>query len=284
MTRRVLSFAVLALALAACDSADTTSALASADLDDAAQIVANAIALDTGGALEDAAFSASLAASVADGARHPGPDRPGCRPDRAFDDATMTWTATADCQRGRPDGVFSASFARTTTYRFLDADGQPQRERRGAATVETSVLSGTSRVQARRGVHELTSLTTDLVVADLDSELVTVDGTVQRSVADTLRGRRGERTLTATLDLDLDGVQGPRSAARRWQSAVGGSVSGTLVGTLTRTPTGGETETVDLDRSFAVTFPTEGAGRVAQIAIGDRRWRADLETGDVAGL
>ena len=282
MTRPALALATLALALSACD-ASAPSGTADAEIDDAAAVVAQAVALDVGGALEDAAQAASLAAGVAAGARHPGPDRPGCRPTHAFDEAAVLWTITTDCERGRPDGPRSASFSRTATYQFLDADGDAQRERQGAAGVAYRVLSGTSSVRTPRGSHALTALTASLDVSSLDGDLATVDGTLTRSVADTLRGPRGTRTMVATLDLTLDGVQGPRSSARRWRSAVAGAVTGTLRGTLTRTPTDGGTETVEVDRSFTVTFPTEGGGRFAQIAIGGRRYRADVATGEVTG-
>ena len=276
---RLALAAALALSLAACDAAGPDS---TADLDDAAVVVAQAIALDAGGALEDAAAAASLVAPAAD-ARQPG-DRRGCARDRAFDADAVLWTVTADCERGDPDGRFYAAFARTATYRFFDADGAPQRQRDGAAAVDYDVLSGTTRVQSPRGVHAVTALAVDLSVTDLDGDLVTVDGTIRRSVADTLRGRRGERTWTGTLSLALDGVQGPRSLTRRWRTAVDGTITGTLVGTRTQTPAGGETETREVDRSFTVTFPTKGRGRVAEIAIGGKRYRADVETGEVAGL
>ena len=278
--RRTLPLAALALALAACDAAAPV-ALADADLDDAATVLAQAVALDAGGLLEEAAAGAAFA-GPADGARlgH----RPGCRAERAYDEAAALWTVTADCERGSPDGRFYAAFQRTSTVRLLGADGQPQRERRGAVAVERDVLSGSSLVRTPRGVHALLSLTSSLTVSDLDTDLVTVNGTVQRAATDTLRGPRGERTLAYDLDATLADVQGPRSAERRWRSAVAGTITGTLRATLTRTPADGETTTVEIDEPFTVTFPRDGAGgRVAEILLGGRRFRADVETGERAG-
>ncbi len=282
MTRCAL-VAAFALTLSACDAAQPApSVLSSADLDDAAVVVASALAIDAGGVLEDAAAAASLVAP-ADPARQPG-DRPGCDRDRAFDADAVQWTVTIDCERGTPDGRFYASFARTSTYQFFDDAGAAQRERVGAARVDYAVLSGTSRFQSPRGVHALTALAVDLSVSDLGADLVTVDGTYRRSVADTLRSRRGERTWVGTLDLALDGVRGPRSVTRRWRTAVEGTITGTLVGTRTRTPAGGPATAVEVNQSFTVTFPTEGGGRVAEIALGGRRYRADVDTGDITGL
>ena len=282
---RLLPLAALALVLAACDASAPDAELAAADLDDAAAALAGAVALDAGGLLEDVATGASLAAPAADAARHPGPVRPGCRADRTYDPADGLWTAVFDCERGDPDGRFYASFERTATYRFLDASGQAQEERVGAASVEYAVLEASNLFRSPRGVHALQSLTSDFVVTDLDAELVTVDGTVQRAATDTLRGARGERTLAYELDASLDGVTGPRGTARRWRRAVGGTLSGTLQATLTRTPAGGETATVEIDEAFTITFPVGDDGdRVAQIVLGGRTYRADVETGQVEGL
>ncbi len=283
---RLLPLAALALGLAACDATDTSDpALSDADLDDAATAVASALALDAGGLLEDVAAGASLAAPAEAGARHPGPDRPGCRADRTYDEAEGLWTAVFDCERGDPDGRFYASFDRTATYRFLDATGQPQPERAGAASAEYAVLSAENLFRSPRGVHALQSLTSDFTVTDLDADLVTVNGTVQRAATDTLRGPRGERTLAYELDATLDDVRGPRVAPRRWRQAVDGTISGTLRAMLTRTPTGGPTSAVEIDEAFTIVFPVTPSGdRVARIALGGREYRADVETGEVEGL
>ncbi len=283
---RLLPLAALALLLAACDATDTAgSTLSDADRDDAATAVASALALDAGGLLEDVAAGASLAATAEAGARHPGPDRPGCRADRTYDEADGLWTAVVDCERGDPDGRFYASFDRTATYRFLDAAGQPQPERADAASAEYAVLSAANLFRSPRGVHALQALTSSFHITDLDAELVTVNGTVQRAATDTLRGPRGERTLAYELDATLADVRGPRGTARRWRRAVDGTISGTLRATLTRTPAGGEASVVEIDEAFTISFPVAAGGaRVAQIVLGGRPYRADVETGEVEGL
>ena len=279
---RSLSLLAFALVLAACDST-APSAVADADLDDAAVVLASAVAIDGGGLLEDAAAAAALSTAPDGAARHPA-DRLGCAVTRVYD-GSGTWNASVDCERGNPDGRFYASFERTSTYRFLGAEGQPQEERRGAVTIEHAVLSGASLFRTPRATHELISLTTDLAVDDVQSDLVTVNGTVQRAASSALSGPRGERTLDYQLDATLTDVQGPRSAARRWRAAVDGTVSGTLQATITRTPAGGETSTVVIDQAFEITFPVVASGdRIAQIVIGGRRYRADVDSGAVEGL
>ncbi len=281
---RLLSLAGLVLTLAACDAAESGPAVASADLDDAAIVVASADRARRRRPTRRRRAAAALAAPARPGARH-ADARPGCDAERTYDDASGTWTAVSDCERGDPNGRFYAAFARTLTYRFLDADGQPQPDRAGAASAEVDVLSGSSLFRSPRGVHALRALTTSLTVTDLGADLVTVDGTVQRAASDTLRGTRGVRTLDYELDATLDGVQGPRAVTRRWRQAVAGTVSGTLRATLTRTPRDGETETVEIDQPFTITFPTNSLGdRVAEIVLGGRLYRADVDTGDIAGL
>ena len=282
---RLLPLAALVLALAACDASAPDLELATADLDDAAVTLASAVALDAGGLLEDAAASAVLATSLSGTARTAAIDRPGCRADRTYDAATGAWTAVADCERGDPDGRFYVAFARTSTYRFLDGDGQSQETREGAVSAEHAVLSGSSTFRSPFGVHVLQSLTTHLTVSDLDAELVTIDGTVQRAATDTLRGPRGERTLAYELDATLDGIQGPRGLAKRWRRAVDGTITGTLRATLTRTLRDGETSLVEIDEAFTIEFPVTGSGdRVAEILLGGRRYRADIDTGEIGGM
>lgn len=283
---RLLPSAALAalLVLGACDAADPDDSATEADLDDAAVVVASALALNGGGALEDAASAASLAASLDAVGRSAGPDRPGCDHSRVYDSASSTWTVTLDCDRGDPDGRFYASFDRVSTYQFVGAGGDPQAERADAASVNYDVLSGSSLFRSPRGVHALTSLGADLTVTALDDDLVSVSGTYQRAATDTLRGPRGERTVAYTLSLALDNVQGPKTRSRAWRNTVAGTITGTLQSTITRTPAGGATTITEVDRTFTVTFPEDGDGRVAEIAIDRHRYRADVETGAIASI
>lgn len=284
---RLPALAVLAaaLTLSACDAVDSSAdTLTDEDLDDAAVVVASALALDGGGVLEDAAAVASLAASVDAAGRSAGPDRPGCDNGLAFDEASSTWTVTIDCERTSPGGRFSSEFDRVSTYQFFDADGNAQRERADAASVNYDIVSGATLFQSPRGTHALTSLGADLTATALDEDLVSVSGTYDRTGTDTLTTRRGERTVAYTLALALDDVQGPKTRVRSWRNAVGGTITGTLQSTITRTPADGETIVREVDRTFTVTFLEDGNERVAEIEIDRRRYRADVETGDIASI
>ena len=164
MTSRFLTAAAaLALLLTGCDAATDLDALASEDVEDAAAAIAESVALDAGGALDDAA---SMAAALTTDAAVSGdgvPNRPGCQGDRVYTDAG-TWLVSISCERGNPDGLFYHSFARETTWRFLDVEGTPQETPFGATTIEHDVISGTGRHLTPRFSSELESLTSDLTI------------------------------------------------------------------------------------------------------------------------
>lgn len=287
MSRRfLLALPALALALtftgcdASSDAADPPSA--TADAEDAALSIGAAIALDNGGLLDEMAAAAS--ASVApDGLDGPGDARPGCERDRQYDDATMVWTLTVQCQRGTPDRRFFAAFGRQSAVQFL-AGGQPQQAPEGADALTYRILRGQSIVRRPHHVQRVTSLSADLSVTGLDADLVAVNGTYQRTGADSLRTRRGNRTSEYTLDLAATDVQGPRRIYENWRRAVAGTLTGHYVGTVTTTTRAGGTVTRDVDRTFTVTFPLVGGDRQAEIAIDGQRFRADVSTGEIASL
>ena len=290
MSRHALLFLpalALALALAGCDAASDTpdTAAATADTEDAAVSIAAALALDTGGVLDEmaAAASASVATDNLDGPRGPGDGRPGCDRSREYDEGTMVWTLTVACRRGHPDRPFFAAFGRQSAVQFL-AGGVPQQLPEGADALTYRILSGQSIVRRPHHVQRVTGLAADFDVTGLDQELVTVNGTYQRTGADSLRTRRGERTSEYTLDLEATDVQGPRRVYDNWRRAVAGTLTGHYVGTVTITTAAGGTVTRNVDRTFTVTFPLVGGDRQAEIAIDGQRFRADVSTGEIASL
>ena len=274
----------LSLTLAACDTAtpdlatsDLESPDRTAETEDAVLSVAAALALDGGGVLEDAAAAAGAATTTAGRSATP---RPGCRPTTAFGAATLTYTFTTACTRGGESGRFAAAFSRVATARFLGAGGQPQADRATATALDFDILSGTSRVTTPRGTHRLLSLTADLAVTGLDQALVTVNGTYARSTADTLRSRRGERTMRSDLALTLADVRGPRGVEENWHRAVSGTLTGTYHAVRTATNAAGETTTREIDREIDVTLPGGGSD-LAEISVGGRLFHADRRTGAV---
>ena len=280
---RAAALAALVL-LAGCDAATTDGgglapATFQTDTEDAARVVAGALALDRGGVLEDAAAAAAVAAAAAGGF----PARPGCSPVRTFDAAAVLYTLTTDCARTNTATGVTATFARVATVQFLAPGGQPQPEPQGATALAFDVLSGTSAVVTPRRSHRLLSLTASFDVTGLGDSLVTVNGTSRRVAADTLTTPRGgRRTLATEIDLTLTDVRGPRGVRADWHRAVSGTVSGTVRAVRTATAPDGTTTTRDVTRTFTVTL---GRGSdVAEIAINGRTFRAGRRTGDVADI
>ena len=278
-SRLALPALALALALTGCDATgDTSTPATSSDVSDAAATIASAVALDGGGALDDAASVAALTTASADKAARLD-DRPGCTGERVFDEGTSTWLSTLSCERGNPEGLFYHAFSRSTTHRFLDEAGEPLPGPEGAAAVEFSIVDGEGEHLTPRASYELDDLGANLDVVRLGDGNVSVDGIYEREGVRTFFGRgEAEREVDYALSLDLDEVTGPAGRRDRWAGAVSGSVSGVYTATVTATGPGGETNVREVERTFTVTFPVEGRAR---IAIGGRTFDVNTSTGEV---
>ena len=272
MTARLfLPALALALILSGCDATDTVDVSDLTDLEDAAAVIAQSVSLDAGGVLSDASEAAKRFESDS------GPA--GCTTERDYDDSG-TWNVSVACERGNPDGRFYHTFAREATYRFLDADGQPQETPRGAQTLEHSILSGSGTHLTPRASAVLSSLTADYIVTRADSGMATVNGASDRAGIQTVYGRReAQREVDYALSLELDDVTGPRARRADWRGAVSGTVTGVYTATITLTAPGGETRTREVARDFTITFPN--GGRRARIAMGGQTFDADPATGEL---
>lgn len=271
---------LLALAVSGCDNAGSDPDLAadvSAD-EDAAVAIANAIALDSGGALQAAADAVELTED-ASGQRSAAGDA-GCAHERSYDDGAQTWTGFAACEFGDPDGLFYALFSRTRTYQFLDSLGVPQQYPEGAATLNFAIVDGEG-FRIRPGfTHRLLGIGADLVVDGLGEALKTVNGTYDRSATDTLYTRDAERTLEYDLALTFVDVQGTGRIRDGGEQPVSGTIEGVYDALHTFTSPDGTREQ-RVRREFVITF---GSGDEALIALGDETFRADLMTGEVEGV
>lgn len=283
---RSLRFSLLAalafgLTLSACDNADPVSQTGNAtatSTEDAAVSIANAISLDGGGALEVALEASGVATS--DASKN---DASGCIRERSFDEETTTWTRFIECERGRPEGLFYALFSRTGTYQFLDGDATTQYPA-DADAVNFDIIDGAG-LRIRPGLtHELLDIGADLHVGDLHQELVTVNGDYNRAATDTLYTRNAERTLTYDVEMtltDLVAIPGDRA---HWRNAVSGTIEGTYhaIVTFMRGDAYGERE---ITKTFTIVFgESEGDVRDALITVDGQTFRADVETGEVAGV
>lgn len=293
----------LALTITGCDSSTTDADDAGlpdglSTTEDAAAVIAGAVALQSGGALDDVA---NLAAELGDfsGARLSGEAHPaGCEGERAFDEATGVWTRSLACERGRPDGLFYAAFSRTQTFAFFDADGNSVMLPADAASLDFAIVDGTGIRRTPRAHHELLDLSADLAVTGIGDgdSLVTVNGTYSRSATDTLTTRNATRTFTYALDLTLDDVTGPARrrhddpagapgrpgpAGTHWGRPVSGTLSGSMTGQATYSGPRGDFQR-EVDRTFTVTFGGDSASPTARIRFDDgSTYTADALTGEL---
>ncbi|MFN3596391.1 MAG: hypothetical protein ACK41D_03870 [Rubricoccaceae bacterium] len=280
---RALAASALALALAfsGCDTASPEpSADARADAEAAALSIAQAVATESGGLLEDASDALRLAGAPA--SLNP-PGRAGCTGTRTYDAEDGRWTSTFSCERGNPDGRVYAAFGRTTTHQFLGADGQPQPEPRGATRLNYTISDATGVRRVPGFSHTLLELGADFAVTDFEQRLATINGTYVRAATDTVAAPGVTRTLAARVAMQLQDVRAPRSLEPSWERAVSGTITGHYRATMTMTTRAGQTRTQEIDRPFTITFGDEGGARVALIALGRHRFAADLRSGVLVG-
>ena len=277
----------LALAVSGCDSTDV--ALADASIDDVAT-VASAFALDSNGALDEAA-QAAIGAAYA-GARDAGHGghgfgRPGggaCT--SAQTAASGVTTVTVTCERSGPQR--SASSERVATFAYADAAGAAVAGREGAARLAFAVVSGTSTAAGPRGTRSVTGSAADYTVTGLDTETVTVNGTSSKTgTYDVARPDGTRRASDYTVSMTLADVTGPaprragpRAARALWRQAASGTAQGVYRATVTTTDADGRATTETVERPFTITFPVDREGR-AGIQMGGRTRHADTASGDV---
>ncbi len=264
-----------------CDSAGDDSGTENVSNLEVAVTVANGLAVNSGGALE------ALAAATDDGANSQGG---GCSVERTYDEPTLTWTRIVACERGDPGDRWFARFGRTSTFQFFDVAGAPQQSPEDAASLDFAIVDGYGEVRTPWLRHELLDIGADFDIDDLQEELVTVNGTYDRSATDTLfvRRRMGppavRRTLIYDLGLELDDIRGPRRRYGEWGRPVSGTITGLIEGTATFTRRDGTVQTRDFSRSFTIVFGGSPDSETAEIEVGGESFRANLLTGDVEGV
>ncbi len=274
---------LVALALAGCDNASPVVQGGDANIsstEDAAVSIANALSLEGGGALDVVASAADVASDVQNSQ---GGDSSGCIRERSYDESTFTWTGFIECERGRPDGLFYALFSRTGTFQFLNGDA-PVQYPADADAVNFDIIDGEGLRRAPGFSHELLDIGADLNVADIHTELLTINGTYNRAATDTLYTRNAERTLAYELSMTLTDLQAPPGDRHLWRTAVSGTIEGVYHAVITFTRGDSYVER-EITKTFTIVFGDgDGDIRDAIITIDGRDFRADVETGQVQGV
>lgn len=278
----LLSLALLlALALVGCSSDDPVSPTvgvpaATSATTDAAEAVAADLGDDNGGLVDQ--LSDAVAAVETLGAAKDRVDHPFA--DSVYDDETGTWTVTVDRERESPNGFHSATMHRVYTVRFLDEAGEPMMYRvvdaDTARTVEFDIVEGSGSHVNRRLSRTLNSLTGSFVIENVNTEMVTVNGTYARSATHHLETPRFSRTMDGTMSLALIDVVLPRAARRDLDQAVSGTLEGTITATIT-VERGDDYFEREIDESFTVILG-DGEG---DLELGGRRYRTNLCYGEL---
>ncbi|MEM8598993.1 MAG: hypothetical protein AAGF99_03650 [Bacteroidota bacterium] len=278
-TRYPRLFGLLALlAFVGCDAAtdDLTGSVDAAEITaNAATSIANAIALDSGGALDDAAsfataFSAGLAGADAPTANASSEN--GCTYGLEFDADAVRYDRALACSWESQNGLYAASYSRAQTVQFL-RDGTPALLPSNADAATYDLVDGTGTRARPRFTHTLTDIDGSLTVTGLNTDLVTVNGAQTRAALDVWTTDAGTRSLDHRIEFTLTDVTGPSAARDDWRDAVSGTISGRYQATFTAL----DGETTAVDRTFTVTFEN---GTVV-ILIDDERFEADPMSGEL---
>lgn len=254
------------------DAATAVAGAISEDGGGAADQLSDVSAISTSGGLsaEVSLFNAALSAS--------GP----ASVDTTYVPADTATIYTISRARSSLAGTFVSLATRVYFVKFINNSGVAQRRyivgTDTARSMIFRILYGRGYHRTPFRVHRLDSLAGDWVVTNLNTPVVTVNGTYYRSGTDTLRTRNAERTHDNALSATFTNVTRPRRGLGGTSDAISGTISGTYTATITFT-------NGDLykERSFSKPFTIDLSGTDADININGRRFRSTWQRGEMQG-
>jgi hypothetical protein len=205
--------------------------------EDAAESIASAIGSDNGGVADQLSDVIELASR--NGIQEQSSSLLGkyageteiAKIDTSYDPATGTWTLKLQRERGNPNGVPYAQISRIYTYQYLNKNGQPQKYYivggDTARTIKFNIVEGTGVHRTRRLSQKLTGLSGNFTATGVNTRLITINGSYERSAVDTITTREAVRTLDHTLKLTLTDVKGPLGKRLDHTRKFTGTISGT---------------------------------------------------------
>ncbi len=282
--------AAAALALIGCDK--STDAASDPILEeDAATAIAGAISEDGGGAADQLADVASISTSgglsaevnLLDAAMSTGAPS---TIDTLFVPADTSYIFTINRSRANLTGTYVSLIYRMYYVKFINKNGTAQRRyivstpagNDTARTMLFRILYGRGYHRTPIRVHRLDSLAADWIVTNLNTPVVTVNGSYYRAGNDTLRTRNAERTHANTFSATFTNVTRPRRALGGTADAISGTISGTYTATITFARG-------DLykERSINKTFTVELSGDDATVNMNGKRFRSTWRYGEMFG-
>lgn len=270
-------FALLTLLLvSACDEAKPEVLTPDRD---AAETLANALAINTGGVMDQIADLCEFL--VPSGNRMPGNDNSRyVTMNKTYDEFTQEWTITYEKVRGVEDSIGYAHIYRVYILKYLNADEMPQKyyvtDGDTARAVRFRSLGATGSNITRRIRHQLDSLNVNWTVTNANQTYVSLTGTYYRAGQDTISGWNKLRVSDHSMTLDFNDFQVRRALYTHTYQYHNGSVSGNVSATVTFLEGTPYTDTV-ISRPVNILV---GNGR-GEIDLGDLDFTADLAAGEL---
>lgn len=286
---RIVAVAAVGLALFVLGCEKTTEPTTDYATQDAAESIASAIGEDNGGILDQLGdialvcspngFQSLSMESSGGGALNKGIQ---AADTLYYDSSTGYWTVEISRERSELFGLYYARFSRRYQVQFRNAAGQPQQfyivGADTARSVNFKILDGTGYARSPRWSHHLSAIVADWTVTNAHTNILTVNGTYNRSGIDTLLTYNGIRAADHTLEMTMSEITGPRGNRNNISVATSGQLAGTYTGTVTFIS--GEAYG---ERSFTRTFTVTFNNGTAIITVNGRTFTSDLKTGVVTG-
>ncbi len=274
-TIQTLALAFLVgFALVGCDSATDDESLDMETATDVATTVALTVSEDDGGVADQIEDVVALTNELSLN-KQGGASTLGSPPE--YDEETGTWTVDIDRSRTSPNSSYSASFARTYEYQFLDADGQPQQffvtDSTRAKTVIFRIVDGSGEYSSPRVLNTLNTLSADWTVNNADEDVFSVTGNYRRVASSIIERALISRTLAYDFNISEFNITVPRNGQ---MGDITGTMSGAYEAQRTADVENGE-RTVDVSVTVDITI----ADNSVTIDVDRERFISQLDTGEL---
>lgn len=154
-----------------------------------------------------------------------------------YDSISKIWTVVVAKSWVSPDGAKTANFTRTYSYQFIDKNGEPQKrwlvQTDTAYSIVFHILSGNGNVEGPNMTHHLNSIQGSWTATHTNTDIVTINGSYQRSAIDSIYHTNGTRISDHTVNMNLNDVTGPRGSRRDLSQKISGTLNGNYVADIT---------------------------------------------------
>ena len=245
---------------------------------DAAESIAGAVGEQSGGIMDQVGDILALTNSVQLG-KAAGDGFLDHR-EATYDETTGVWTLFVRRERGVQGEVPYGYWDRTFTYQFLNVDGEPQKNfitgTDTARTINFNIVEGDGYHMNFRLAHDLKEIQGAFVATNVNTDLVTVNGTYQRAAVDTITTEKFTRLSDHTLNVTVTDLVGPKGSRRDLSQKVSGTITGTFHADITFQVDRGYAEKT-VDKSIKIVIQ----GGSAEIDVDGEKYLSNVQTGQV---